>query len=225
MVYENIVSGIFIKRPNRFIAHVLINGKEEICHVKNTGRCKELLVSGTKVILQHFDSNLRKTKYDLIAVYKGDKLINIDSQAPNKVVYEYLKANFSDKFIIKPEYKFGNSRLDFFMESKNEKILIEVKGCTLEENGIASFPDAPTQRGRKHLEELTEAIKNGYKSVIIFVIQIEEVLYFTPNTKNDPDFSEALLKAEKSGVIPVAFNCIVKENSLAMHNPIPIVLK
>ena len=225
MVYKNIVSGIFIKRPNRFIAHVLINGKEEICHVKNTGRCKELLVSGAKVILQHFDSNLRKTKYDLIAVYKGDKLINMYSKAPNKVVYEYLKANFSDKFIIKPEYKFGNSRLDFFMERKNEKILIEVKGCTLEENGIASFPDAPTQRGRKHLEELTEAIKNGYKSVIIFVIQMEEVLYFTSNTKNDPDFSEALLKAEKSGVIPVAFNCIVKENSLAMHNPIPIVLK
>lgn len=225
MIYKNIATGSFIKRPNRFIAHVMINGKEEICHVKNTGRCKELLTSGSKVVLQHFDSDSRKTKYDLISVYKNNRLINMDSQAPNKVVYEYLEKNFSDKFKIKPEYKFGSSRLDFFMENESEKILIEVKGCTLEENGVASFPDAPTERGRKHLEELSSAVKNGYKALIIFVIQMEEVLYFTPNTKNDPEFSEALLNAEKSGVNIAAFNCIVKEDTLLLNSPVPVVLK
>ena len=225
MIYKNIVTGNFIKRPNRFIAHVMIDGKEEICHVKNTGRCKELLTADSKVVLQHFDSNSRKTKYDLISVYKNNRLINMDSQAPNKVVYEYLEKNFSDKFKIKPEYKFGNSRLDFFMENESEKILIEVKGCTLEENGVASFPDAPTERGRKHLEELSSAVKNGYKALIIFVIQMEDVSYFTPNTKNDPDFSEALLNAEKSGVNIVAFNCIVKENYLSLNNTVPVLLK
>ena len=174
MKYKNIKEGIFLSRPNRFIAHVEIDGAEQICHVKNTGRCRELLIPGTKVILEHTPCETRKTEYDLIAVYKGEKLINIDSQAPNKVVGEWIKESsyFGTPQLVKAECTFGNSRFDFYVESGNRKIFIEVKGVTLEKDGVVLFPDAPTVRGVKHLKELEMALDDGYEAYIIFVIQM-----------------------------------------------------
>lgn len=200
MKYRKVIDAKFINRPNRFIAEVEIPEQgREIVHVKNTGRCKELLIPGVDVILEESDNLNRKTKYDLIAVRKeGMGWINIDSQAPNKVVYEWLeKQGYS---YIKPEYKYGNSRIDFYMERENSKYLMEVKGCTLEIDRIGYFPDAPTERGVKHLRELTLATKKGYKCIIAFVIQMEGITEVRPNISTHPEFGIALKEAKDAGV-------------------------
>ncbi len=217
MKYQHIVKGIFVDRPNRFIAHVLIDNKEETVHVKNTGRCKELLLPGVKVVLEECSNPLRKTKYDLIAVYKkGFGLINMDSQAPNKVAYEWLLTQNYD--FIKPEYSFGNSRVDFYMERGNQKYLMEVKGCTLEINGIGYFPDAPTERGVKHLRELAAAVKIGYNCFIAFVIQMKGITEVLPNIQTHAEFGKALEDAVKAGVKVLFLQCDVKEDELVVIN-------
>ena len=227
MKYKNTIEGTFISRPNRFIAHVAVDGIEHICHVKNTGRCRELLVPGCRVILEDSNNPLRKTKYDLIAVYKGDKLINMDSQAPNKVVGEWLASGaFSDNVtLIKPEFTYKNSRFDFYIEADGRKIFAEVKGVTLEENGVVLFPDAPTERGVKHVNELIEAVENGYEAYIFFVVQMEKCRYFIPNEKMHPEFAEALRLADQKGVKIRALNCRVTENELNIIGDIDVRLK
>lgn len=213
MKYNRVVKGIFEDRPNRFIAHVWIGSVLETVHVKNTGRCRELLIPGVEVILEDCDNPNRKTRYDLIAVYKkGLGLVNMDSQAPNKVVAEWLATQDYD--YIKPEYKFGNSRVDFFMEKGNEKYLLEVKGCTLEIDGIGYFPDAPTERGVKHLRELTEAVKQGYHCGIAFVIQMPGITQVLPNETTHPEFKTAFDEAVAAGVQVYYLQCAVTENSL-----------
>lgn len=215
MKYNKIVSGIFIDRPNRFIAHVEIKGVVETVHVKNTGRCKELLIPGVTVILEDCLSETRKTRYDLIAVYKkGFGLINIDSQAPNKIVEEWLRIQNFD--YIKPEYSFGNSRLDFYMEKEGEKFLLEIKGCTLEVNGTGYFPDAPTSRGVKHLNELARAASIGYRCIVGFVIQMEKIDKVLPNFEMDPEFGKALDAAIEAGVNVLFLKCKVSDNSLVI---------
>lgn len=216
MKYENIVKGTFLSRPNRFIAEVLIDGIKQTVHVKNTGRCKELLIKGNEVWLQKSDNPLRKTAYDLIAVKKGDLLINMDSQIPNAVAAEWLKKGklFSKEVVIKREVTFGNSRFDLFFEDKNCKAFIEVKGVTLENDGVASFPDAPTLRGVKHINELIKCVQNGFEAYIIFIIQMKGVHLFTPNFETHPEFGEALKKAQQNGVKIIALDCIVTENSI-----------
>lgn len=217
MKYDNMTIGRFISRPNRFIANVEVNGKSEVCHVKNTGRCRELLIPGeTTVYLQESDNPNRKTKYSVIGVLKGDRKINMDSQVTNKVVHEWiLKGNlFEDVTLIKPEKTYKNSRFDFYIETKNEKAFIEVKGATLEENGVVRFPDAPTERGVKHIHELCQCIDDGYKAYIIFVIQMKDVLYFTPNDVTHKAFGDALRIAEKKGVKIIAVDCDVTEDSI-----------
>ena len=226
MKYKNIHKGIFKSRPNRFIAQVEIDGVNTTVHVKNTGRCKELLRENATVFLEKSDNPLRKTKYDLVAVYKGDRLINMDSQAPNIVFGEFLKKNILIKNTtqIKPEHKFNNSRFDFYVEADNRKIFLEVKGVTLEENNVVMFPDAPTERGLKHIWELIEAHKQGYETYCVFIIQMENVDYFTPNAKTQPEFAQALKDAENSGVHLIAYDCIVTENSLEINNEVKIIL-
>lgn len=217
MKYKNIKVGQFINRPNRFIANIEVGGKKEICHVKNTGRCRELLVPGATVFVQEVNSESRKTKYDLISVYKGNTLINIDSQAPNKIFFEWLcnKRNmFSKKAVIKPETKYGNSRFDFYVEDGDRKAYIEVKGVTLEENGVALFPDAPTERGLKHVNELCVCLKEGYEAYIAFVIQMKGIHSFSPNAKTHEAFAHALYSAEKKGVKIIALDCIVTQNTI-----------
>jgi sugar fermentation stimulation protein A len=192
---------------------VELNDRVETVHVKNTGRCRELLLPGCRVILSESDNPARKTKYDLIAVYKENfGLVNIDSQAPNKVVKEWLQTQNFD--LIKPEYTFGKSRLDFYLEKDERKILMEVKGCTLEVDGIGYFPDAPTERGVKHLHELTKAIKLGYESYIVFVIQMPKVSEVRPNKITDPAFVKAYNEAIQTGVKALFLQCDVRENEL-----------
>jgi sugar fermentation stimulation protein A len=216
MRYGNIVEGRFLSRPNRFIAYVEIDGKKEVCHVKNTGRCRELLTEGATVYLEVSDNPTRKTKYDLIAVEKGSLLINMDSQAPNKVVGEWIVSSgyFGSPTLIRPEFTLGDSRFDFYLESDGRKILIEVKGVTLEDGGVVSFPDAPTLRGIKHLNHLAAAVGEGYESYVIFVIQMREAKYFTPNETRHPDFAAALRNAKDQGVIPLALTCNVTGDSI-----------
>ena len=278
MQYTNILAGKFIARPNRFIAHVEIAGREEIVHVKNTGRCKELLVPGSTVYVQHFPEGKRKTKYDLVAVEKevesltvhGDVesesavesggvvhsttddsvgvvhsvtddsmgvvhstanekptlLINMDSQAPNKVVQEWLVAQepFGKITYLKPECKHGDSRFDFYLETATKKMFIEVKGVTLEANGVVMFPDAPTERGVKHVQELCLCLEQGYAAAIIFVVQMSGMRYFTPNRRTHAAFAEALERAEQAGVQLLALTCAVTPASLAINGKIPIHL-
>lgn len=213
MTYNNTLIGRFISRPNRFIAKVLVDGIEETVHVKNTGRCKELLLPNVKVVLCKSDVETRKTKYDLICVWK-DNLgwVNIDSQAPNRIVKEWLATkNYT---YVKPEYKYGNSRIDFYMELGEEKYLMEVKGCTLEIDGKGYFPDAPTERGIKHLEELTAAIDKGYHAIIAFVISMEGVNEVFPNEAIHPEFKVAFDNAVEAGVEVLFLTCKVTENTL-----------
>ncbi len=219
MKYDNIFEGIFISRPNRFIAEIEIDGKLQICHVKNTGRCKELLVKGARVFVCKSDNPGRKTAYDLISVYKGDKLINMDSQAPNKVFGEWISQGnfFKDVTLIKPECKYNNSRFDFYIETLNEKIFVEVKGVTLEEDGVVMFPDAPTQRGVKHIRELISAVRDGYKSYIFFVAQMEHFRYFTPNSKTHSEFADTLRMAREQGVGVYCVSCNVTKNELNIN--------
>jgi len=214
MIYENIKQGKFISRPNRFIANVEIDGKVEVCHVKNTGRCRELLVPGATVYLQKSDKPERKTKYDLITVLKENQLINMDSQAPNKVFGEWICRYFKNVTFIKPEAKYKNSRFDFYIEADGEKIFVEVKGVTLENDGVVKFPDAPTTRGVKHLNELCECIKDGYRAYVFFVIQMENAKYFSPNSDTHPEFAQALLKAKEHGVEICAVSCRVEPDLL-----------
>ncbi len=230
MEYKNVYEGVFLSRPNRFIAKVLVDGCEETVHVKNTGRCKELLIDNAKVYLEKSDNPNRKTKYDLIAVEKETcketLLINMDSQIPNDVAFEYLKSGaiFSENAIIKREFTYKKSRFDFYIEDGNDKIFLEVKGVTLENDGIASFPDAPTQRGIKHIYELVDAVKNGYKAYILFVIQMKGVNLFTPNDITHKEFGEALRFARENGVNIIAVDCIVTKDSIVIDKNINIKL-
>jgi sugar fermentation stimulation protein A len=211
--YDNITQAIFRNRPNRFIAEVEIEGHKEIVHVKNTGRCKELLIPGCEVWLTAPDSSGRKTKYDLVAVRKENGILfNIDSQAPNKVVKEWLSRQDYDKVI--PEYTYGASRIDFYMEKGNEQYLMEVKGCTLEVDGIGYFPDAPTERGVKHLHELAGAAQNGYHAILAFVIQMDGVTEVRPNVDTHPEFGTALAEARAAGVEVLFLTCHVEPASL-----------
>lgn len=226
MKYQNIKKAKFINRPNRFIANIEIEGNIEVCHVKNTGRCRELLTDNAKIFVQEFDYSKRKTKFDLISVYKGSRLINIDSQAPNKIFHEWLKKGnlFNEIEIIKPEFKYENSRFDFYIEADNKKILLEVKGVTLEEDGVVLFPDAPTERGLKHINELVECLEKGYEAYIVFIIQMSNVLYFTPNYKTHREFGEALLNAKERGVNIVALDCEVTEDTIKAKNLVDVKL-
>lgn len=230
MNYKNIVQGTFTARPNRFIAKVLVNGKEETVHVKNTGRCKELLVPGSTVYLEKSDNPQRKTAYDLVAVRKitenGEILINMDSQIPNACCAEFLPSSglFSGEAEIKREVKFGNSRFDIFVSDNNKKTFIEVKGVTLEKDGLALFPDAPTERGVKHINELMSAVSEGFEAYIIFIIQMTGVHGFSPNRVMQPDFADALLRAEKAGVKILAFDCLVTPDSITVLNPVRVIL-
>ena len=213
MHYENVIAGRFLDRPNRFIAHVEVNGRPETVHVKNTGRCKELLIPGAEVYLTEPGTPGRKTRYDLIAVRKQNGILfNIDSQAPNKVVQEWLETQGFD--LVQPEHTFGSSRLDFYMERGEEKLLMEVKGCTLEVDGIGYFPDAPTARGVKHLRELTHAVSKGYHAIAAFVIQMDGVTEVRPNVGTDPEFGAALKEAESAGVRVLALPCHVEPDEL-----------
>lgn len=213
MKYRKIVNGKFIDRPNRFIAHVEIDGVVNTVHVKNTGRCKELLLPETEVRLEESDNPNRKTLYDIVAVNKkGFGWINMDSQAPNKVVKEWLEGKDYD--YIKPEYKYGDSRIDFYMKKGDVEYLMEVKGCTLEKNGVGYFPDAPTERGVKHLRELTKAQKLGYQCAIAFVIQMEGVTEVRPNIETHPEFGETLEIAQKAGVKVILYMCQVGRDTL-----------
>ncbi|OQB12458.1 MAG: Sugar fermentation stimulation protein A [Firmicutes bacterium ADurb.Bin193] len=226
MTYKNIILGIFISRPNRFIAEVEIEGNIEICHVKNTGRCKELLIPGVTVYVQRADNPNRTTKYDLIAVRKGERLINMDSSAPNKVFLEYLQKGtyIKDVTLIKPEARYGASRFDFYVEAGGRRIFIEVKGVTLEENGVVMFPDAPTERGVKHLNELARCVSEGYEAHVVFVIQMSDVKYFIPNNHTHPAFGAALVAAKQAGVAVAAFDCEVDEDSLEIRNAVEVRL-
>ncbi len=232
MKYEKIIRAQFVSRPNRFVANVMIDGVETAVHVKNTGRCRELLVPGAEVYLEDFTyrPGKRRLLYDLVAVRKGNLLINMDSQAPNKVIKEALSAGlrlpYTDTLdIIRPETTFGESRFDFFVRDiRGQEGFIEVKGVTLEENGIASFPDAPTERGIKHLNELVRAHREGYSACVIFAVQMEGMKYMSPNDERHRAFGDALRLAEKSGVSVLAFECSVTPDSLAISKEIPVVL-
>lgn len=231
MEYEKVKKATFLSRPNRFIAHVLLEGKEETVHVKNTGRCKELLISGTTVYLSESASPNRKTKYDLICVEKKREgksplLINLDSQAPNRVVEEWLPKSglFSPSAVIFRERIYGTSRFDFFIQDGERKAFLEVKGVTLEENGSAKFPDAPTLRGIKHLEELCLASNAGYEAFVLFVLQMKEMHSFSPNDMTHKAFGDALRLAVKNGVRAIAVDCVVTPNSMNIDELIPVEL-
>lgn len=222
MKYSDIYKGIFLERPNRFIAICEIDGKEEICHVKNTGRCRELLVKGATVYLEKSSNPNRKTQFDLIAVQKNSKLINMDSQIPNYVVLESLNKIFQDITYVKQEYKYGNSRFDIYVETKTEKIFVEVKGVTLEDDGVVRFPDAPTERGVKHLKELQKAVLDGYRACVVFLVQMNNVKYFEPNYKTHPEFAEELKRANKNGVEIFVYDSVVTPDEIKLNNPIKI---
>ena len=266
MKYNQVVSGTFLQRPNRFIAHVLIDSKEEICHVKNTGRCHELLIPGCIVYCAVSDNPQRKTKFDLIAVEKrvtystitnqqgipvatttsseaietngapnsktdpGSShvlLVNMDSQAPNAAVKEWLQSGtspFGKIDYLKPECKFGNSRFDFYLEKEKCKIFLEVKGVTLEDNGIVLFPDAPTERGVKHVRELIHCHEQGFETCVLFVVQMEHARYFTPNRKTHPQFADALCEAQNAGVHLLAYTCKVTSDEMTIDKELKISL-
>jgi sugar fermentation stimulation protein A len=205
---------------------VEINGILETCHVKNTGRCKELLIPGVRVYLQESDNKLRKTRFSLIAVEKGDKVINMDSQAPNKVVYEWVKEGgfIPNITYIKPEKVYGNSRFDLYIETNDRKIFMEVKGVTLEEDGVVRFPDAPTERGIKHIRELCNCLEEGYEAYIFFVIQMKDVLFFEPNDKTHPEFGAALREAAEKGVHIIAMDCEVTSETMVISERVKVQL-
>lgn len=224
MEYQNIKSARFLQRPNRFIAYIDIDGKQEICHVKNTGRCKELLFQGATVYVQPSDNPKRKTPYDLIAVRKGERIINIDSQAPNKVFAEWLinKGDLGEIKLLKQESVYGRSRFDFYLEASEKKIFVEVKGVTLEENGVALFPDAPTERGLKHINELVKALKEGYEAYLVFIIQMKNIRYFTPNYRTHQAFGDALEDTIQQGVKVIALDCEVTADSITASDYVEV---
>ncbi len=225
MQYQNIIEGKFCSRPNRFIAYVEIDGKEEVCHVKNTGRCKELLIPGVTVYLEESDNPDRKTKYDLIAVQKGERLINMDSQAPNRAFLEWAPRFFGGNVKIIPEKKYKNSRFDFYIETADGKIhFVEIKGVTLEQDGVVLFPDAPTERGIKHLMELCDCVREGYGAYVFFVIQMRGVEYFTPNRITHPEFADVLIQAKEAGVKVYAVDCDVTAGTMNICDFVEVVL-
>ncbi len=226
MQYGKILPARFLSRPNRFVARVEAEGEELVCHVKNTGRCRELLVPGATVWLEESPNPSRKTKFDLIAVEKGDRLINMDAQAPNKVFGEWAAAGgFREGLtLLRPETTYGSSRFDFYWESSKSRGFVEVKGVTLEEDGVVRFPDAPTLRGVKHLDELVKAREAGCEAAVCFVIQMENVRWFAPNDVTHPEFGQALRRAAQAGVEILAMDCAVTPQSLTMGKPVPIRL-
>lgn len=225
MHYDRMVPAVFLSRPNRFIAHVEIQGKEEIVHVKNTGRCRELLQPGTQVWCQESTNPSRKTRFDLITVRKGDRLINMDSQAPNIAAGEWLRAGgLGEIWNLKAESFHGDSRFDFSFEKDGKLCFLEVKGVTLENDGVCAFPDAPTERGVKHLKGLTRLVREGYGAYVLFVIQMPEVKYFHPNDATDPAFGAALREAALNGVQVLAMDCAVTEDIMEIRLPVLVKL-
>lgn len=226
MNYHKIKEGKFLSRPNRFVARVLIDGKEELCHVKNTGRLSELLLAGAKVYVEENGNPKRKTKYSLISIKKGDTLYNIDSQAPNRVAKEWVEQGgfVSGVTKIQTEKTYHNSRFDLYIEAGKRKIFMEVKGVTLNQEGIGYFPDAPTERGKKHVLELCRAVEEGYEACILFVVKFQPAKGFRPNTDRQPDFTKALIDAKKQGVTILAVECQVTKDSLSVVKEIPVFL-
>lgn len=225
MNYPGMVEGRFLARPNRFIAHVEIEGQLEICHVKNTGRCKELLQPGAQVWCQRATNPNRKTKYDLITVKKGHRLINMDSQAPNIAAGEWLASGgLGELEALRPETFHGDSRYDFSFVKDGKTCFLEVKGVTLENDGVCAFPDAPTERGAKHLKGLTQAVKAGFGAYVLFVVQMEDVRFLHPNDGTDPEFGKALREAAGNGVQVMAVDCLVTEDTMQIASPVPVKL-
>jgi len=226
MRYGKVISGTFLSRPNRFIAYVETEAGEQVCHVKNTGRCRELLVPGRTVYLEESPNPARKTKYDLIAVDKEGLLINMDAQAPNKVFREWAEGGGFDPTVrlVRPEYVYGASRLDFCLETPKGLHLVEVKGVTLEEGGAARFPDAPTERGVKHIRELQRAVEEGLDATLFFVVQMENIHSVSPNDETHPAFGEALREAAAAGVRVAAWDCAVAPDSLTLRRSVPVRL-
>lgn len=226
MHYENMEPAVFISRPNRFVAYVEQAGKQEICHVKNTGRCRELLIPGAELYVQRSDNPARKTALDLISVKKGAQWVNMDSQAPNKAAAEWLKNGGLGRkeILVRPEYKYENSRFDFYLETEGRKAFMEVKGVTLEEDGTARFPDAPTERGVKHIRELIRCLDDGYEAYILFVIQMKGVHAFEPNDRTHPAFGETLREAAGKGVRILAYDCLVKPDEMTIDQRIEVHL-
>ncbi|MGN0998732.1 MAG: DNA/RNA nuclease SfsA [Faecousia sp.] len=225
MKYTNMVPGTFLARPNRFIAHVQIGGQAEVVHVKNTGRCRELLPTGAQVWCQRSDNSARKTKYDLITVRKGERLINMDSQAPNIAAKEWLSSGgLGQVEELRAETVYGDSRFDFSFWKDGRQCFLEVKGVTLETDGVCAFPDAPTERGTKHLRGLTEAVKTGFGAFVLFVIQMADVEYLHPNDTTDPGFGAALREAAAAGVQVLAVDCAVTAEEMRIRNPVPVRL-
>ncbi|MGN0099217.1 MAG: DNA/RNA nuclease SfsA [Candidatus Methanomethylophilaceae archaeon] len=225
MHYGDVIGATFVARPNRFIALVQIGDRLEKVHVRNTGRCKEILIPGTRVILVESDNPERKTRYDLIAAYKGDILINIDTMAPNKVFQEFIPVSglFGDSPIVHPERKYGDSRFDFYIDMGTKEAFVEVKGVTLESDGVCRFPDAPTERGLKHVFGLMDAVDDGYDAYIAFIVQMEGTEYVSPNYDTHPQFGEALKMAVDRGVKVLVFDCRVTEDSLTVDHQLPFV--
>ena len=230
MRYDHIAPAIFRSRPNRFVAHVEMGQQEVICHVKNTGRCRELLIPGANVYLERSGNPGRKTAWDLVAVEKqrpqGRLLINMDAQAPNRVFREWVQAGgfLPGVTLLRPETVYGDSRFDFYLETGERRHFVEVKGVTLEEDGVARFPDAPTLRGVKHLEELIRARQEGYESWVCFVIQMEGMKSFRPNDRTHPQFGEALRRAAGAGVRVLAVECGVTPETLEIQGAVPVEL-
>ena len=225
MRYANIEQGIFLRRPNRFIAHVKLHGRETVVHVKNTGRCRELLPAGAVVYCQKSDNPNRKTQYDLIAVDKAGKCINMDSQAPNQAVLEWLgRGGLGQLEELKAETVHGDSRFDFSFRKDGKRCFLEVKGVTLEANGVCAFPDAPTQRGTKHLKGLIQAVQEGFGGFVLFVLQMEHALSVHPNDATDPAFGKALREAAAAGVQVLAVNCRVTPESMEIQDFVPVNL-
>ena len=231
MKYNKMIKAKFIERPNRFVAYCEIDGEVEKVHVKNTGRCKELLIQGCEVYLEESDNPSRATRYSLIATKKGERLINMDSQVTNKMVLESLKdkslvlPGFDEEIeLIKSEKTYGNSRFDIYLEGKTKKAFIEIKGCTLEIDNVVKFPDAKTERGVKHVKELIQVKEDGYLAYIIIVIQMEDVLYFTPNIEKHKEFADVLKEAEEKGVKVLAYDSIVDIDSIKLNKPVKVIL-
>ena len=224
MRYRKVILGVFLQRPNRFIAYCEIDGNVEKCHVKNTGRCRELLVPGAEVFLSVSDNPARSTAYDLVAVRKGSRLINMDSQIPNAAAAEGLRRipMFSRVTDIRREYVYGDSRIDIMAEDPDHRYLVEVKGVTLEDGGVVRFPDAPTERGVKHVRELIRSMEDGYVPCLLFVIQMDDVLYFEPNRSTDPAFADALKDAADAGVNILAYTCDVTPDSMVLKGPVEV---
>ena len=222
MRYDNIREGTSLSRPNRFIAHVQLDGADTVCHVQNTGRCRELLVPGARVVLNRGTNPARRTAYDLVSVYKGERLINMDSQSPNDIAAEYLPRLFPALTVLRREVRWGDSRFDFYGVQEDRPFFLEVKGVTLEREGMVLFPDAPTERGAKHLRELAQLKQTGMDAHVLFVVQMSPVTVLRANRETDPAFADALLAARAAGVCVHAVDCLVTPDTVVAHEPVPV---